>query len=88
MQKKIKNDIQGILFDLDGTFIDTSKDMCNALNLVLKENKGDRRLPIIIGMFEAQSIAMELEKIVNFAFFTNFLLFSLKMAEFHDFHAF
>ena len=41
MQKKIKNDIQGILFDLDGTFIDTSKDMCNALNLVLKENNLD-----------------------------------------------
>ena len=32
--------------------------------LVLKEEKGERRLPIIIGMFEAQSIAMEIEKII------------------------
>ncbi len=38
MQKKIKNNIEAILFDLDGTFVDTSKDMCNALNLVLEEN--------------------------------------------------
>ena len=38
MQKKIKNKIEAILFDLDGTFIDSSKDMCNALNLVLEEN--------------------------------------------------
>ena len=31
--------------------------------LVLGENKGNRRLPIIIGMFEAQAIAIEIEKI-------------------------
>jgi len=30
---------------------------------VLGENKGNRRLPIIIGMFEAQAIAIEIEKI-------------------------
>ena len=39
MQKKTKNNIEAILFDLDGTFIDTSEDMCNALNLVLKNNQ-------------------------------------------------
>ena len=31
--------------------------------LVLGERKGKRRLPIIVGMFEAQSIAVEIEKI-------------------------
>ena len=31
--------------------------------LVLGESKGSRRLPIIIGMFEAQAIAIEIEKI-------------------------
>lgn len=31
--------------------------------LVLGEHKGSRRLPIIIGMFEAQAIAIEIEKI-------------------------
>ena len=30
--------------------------------IILKENSGERRLPIIIGSFEAQSIAMALEK--------------------------
>ena len=30
--------------------------------LVLGEEEGNRRLPIIIGMFEAQAIAMEIEK--------------------------
>tara|TARA_A100000171_G_scaffold51703_1_gene66890 strand:- start:862 stop:1449 length:588 start_codon:yes stop_codon:yes gene_type:complete len=32
--------------------------------LVLGEVEGERRLPIIIGMFEAQAIALEIEKIV------------------------
>ena len=32
--------------------------------LVLGESEGERRLPIIIGMFEAQAIALEIEKII------------------------
>ena len=35
MNKKI----ECILFDLDGTFADTSKDMCDALNTILTEKK-------------------------------------------------
>lgn len=35
----------------------------NAYALILKESNGKRRLPIIIGGFEAQSIAIQLEKI-------------------------
>lgn len=32
--------------------------------LILAENKGLRRLPIVIGVFEAQAIAIEIEKIM------------------------
>ena len=35
----------------------------NAFALILKEKNGSRRLPIIIGAFEAQSIAFEMENI-------------------------
>ena len=54
--KKIKLDILGLSSSVDS--------QTGSFALVLKENKGDRRLPIIIGMFEAQSIAMEREKII------------------------
>ena len=33
------NNINCVLFDLDGTLADTSKDMCNALNVVLLRNR-------------------------------------------------
>ncbi|MBX3042460.1 MAG: bifunctional nuclease family protein [Candidatus Kapabacteria bacterium] len=36
----------------------------NAYALILKEVDGDRRLPIIIGAFEAQAIALEMEGVV------------------------
>lgn len=39
-----------------------SQTQSGAYALVLSEKKGTRRLPIIIGGFEAQSIAIELEK--------------------------
>lgn len=35
-----------------------------SFTLILSEVNGDRRLPIIIGMFEAQAIAIEMEKII------------------------
>ena len=54
--KKVKLDILGLSSSVDS--------QTGSFALVLKENKGDRRLPIIIGMFEAQSIAMEIEKII------------------------
>ncbi|MFN3194737.1 MAG: bifunctional nuclease domain-containing protein [Chlorobiota bacterium] len=37
----------------------------NAFALILKESDGDKRLPIIIGAFEAQAIALEIEGIVT-----------------------
>jgi hypothetical protein len=51
---KIKLDILGL---------SNSQSHTGSFALVLGENKGNRRLPIIIGMFEAQAIAIEIEKI-------------------------
>lgn len=36
----------------------------NAYALILKEVDGDKRLPIVIGSFEAQSIALEMEGVI------------------------
>ena len=51
--KKLKLDIVGLSY---------SQTQTGAYALVLGESKGKRRLPIIIGGFEAQAIAIELEK--------------------------
>ena len=50
--KKIKLEIIGLSY---------SQTQSGAYALVLGEDKGQRRLPIIIGAFEAQAIAIELE---------------------------
>lgn len=49
----------------------------NAYALILKEANGDRRLPIIIGAFEAQAIALEMEGVVPPRPMTHDLLKSL-----------
>ena len=54
-KKKIKLEILGL---------SSGKSDSGSFALVLGENKGKRRLPIIIGIFEAQAIAMEIEKVV------------------------
>jgi len=43
--------------------LSTSPSSGGAYALILNENEGNRRLPIIIGTFEAQAIALELERI-------------------------
>jgi bifunctional DNase/RNase len=53
--KKIKLDIVGLSY---------SQTQSGAYALVLGEINGRRRLPIIIGSFEAQAIAIEIEKMV------------------------
>lgn len=53
---KIKLHIKGLSY---------SQTQSGAYALVLGEDEGDRRLPIIIGGFEAQSIAIALEKEVS-----------------------
>jgi hypothetical protein len=52
---KIKLEILGL---------SSSQSQTGSFALVLGEEKGNRRLPIIIGMFEAQAIAIEIEKII------------------------
>lgn len=49
---------------LDIIGLQSSQSQSGSFALVLGEHKGDRRLPIIIGMFEAQAIAIEMEKII------------------------
>ena len=53
--EKIKLDILGL---------SSSQSQSGSFALVLGEANGKRRLPIIIGMFEAQAIAIEIEKII------------------------
>jgi bifunctional DNase/RNase len=53
--KKIKLEILGL---------SSSQSQTSSFALVLGETGGNRRLPIIIGMFEAQAIAIEIEKII------------------------
>lgn len=52
--EKIKLEILGL---------SSSQSQSGSFALVLGEKRGSRRLPIIIGMFEAQAIAIEIEKI-------------------------
>ncbi|WMJ73766.1 bifunctional nuclease family protein [Cytophagaceae bacterium ABcell3] len=52
---KIKLEILGL---------SSSQSQSGSFALVLGEESGNRRLPIIIGMFEAQAIAIEIEKII------------------------
>ncbi len=56
MAKKLRLYIKGLSY---------SQTQTGAYALVLGEENGERRLPIIIGGFEAQSIAIALEKDVN-----------------------
>ena len=51
------------LIRVDIVGLSTSPTSGGAYALVLGEHGGNRRLPIIIGAFEAQAIALELEKI-------------------------
>ena len=44
--------------------LSSSQSQSGSFALVLGETSGNRRLPIIIGMFEAQAIAIEIEKII------------------------
>lgn len=44
--------------------LSSSQSQAGSFALVLGEESGNRRLPIIIGMFEAQAIAIEIEKII------------------------
>lgn len=76
--EKIKLEIMGLSY---------SKSQTGAYALILAEEGGKRRLPIIIGGFEAQAIAIELEKMkpsrpLTHDLFKNFaLLFNITITE-------
>ena len=76
--EKIKLEIVGLSY---------SQTQSGAYALVLSEVEGNRRLPIIIGGFEAQAIAIELEKMVptrplTHDLFKNFAVtFNIKVVE-------
>jgi hypothetical protein len=53
--------VQKIQLEILG--LSSSQSQAGSFALVLGEESGNRRLPIIIGMFEAQAIAIEIEKI-------------------------
>lgn len=63
---KIRLDIVGL----------TSGQTHGSYTLILGEETGERKLPIIIGSFEAQAIAIEIEKIVPFRPMTHDLFVS------------
>jgi len=64
--QKIRLDIVGL----------TSGQSHGSYTLILGEELGNRKLPIIIGSFEAQAIAIEIEKIVPFRPMTHDLFVS------------
>lgn len=76
--KKVRLEIVGLSY---------SQTQSGAYALVLGESKGSRRLPIIIGGFEAQAIAIELEKmtptrpLTHDLFKTFALAFSIEVKE-------
>ena len=72
--QKIKLEILGL---------SSSQSQSGSFALVLGEESGYRRLPIIIGMFEAQAIAIEIEKIIPNRPMTHDLFKSF--AQFFDF---
>lgn len=53
----------GNKIELEILGLSSSQSQSGSFALVLGEVNGNRRLPIIIGMFEAQAIAIEIEKI-------------------------
>ncbi|PZX53956.1 hypothetical protein LV84_03064 [Algoriphagus ratkowskyi] len=52
------------LIELEILGLSSNHSQSGSFTLVLGEVSGARRLPIVIGMFEAQAIALEIEKIV------------------------
>jgi len=45
--------------------LSSSQSQSDSFALILEEEEGNRRLPIIIGRFEAQAIAIEIEKVAS-----------------------
>jgi len=52
------------VIELEILGLSSNHSQSGSFTLVLGEVGGIRRLPIVIGMFEAQAIALEIEKII------------------------
>ncbi|GAA0880345.1 bifunctional nuclease family protein [Algoriphagus jejuensis] len=52
------------LVELEILGLSSNHSQSGSFTLVMGEMEGSRRLPIVIGMFEAQAIAIEIEKII------------------------
>jgi bifunctional DNase/RNase len=52
------------LIELEILGLSSNHSQSGSFTLILGEVNGSRRLPIVIGMFEAQAIALEIEKII------------------------
>jgi bifunctional DNase/RNase len=52
------------LVELEILGLSSNHSQSGSFTLVMGEVEGSRRLPIVIGMFEAQAIAIEIEKII------------------------
>lgn len=52
------------LIELEILGLSSNHSQSGSFTLVMGEVEGNRRLPIVIGMFEAQAIAIEIEKII------------------------
>jgi bifunctional DNase/RNase len=52
------------LIELEILGLSSNHSQSGSFTLILGEVNGTRRLPIVIGMFEAQAIALEIEKII------------------------
>lgn len=73
--------------------LSSSQTHTGSFTLILGEEDGSRRLPIVIGMFEAQAIAIEIENIVVnrpmthdlFKAFSNVFEFSIDSVVIHEF---
>lgn len=63
LSKKIKNDLKKIKLEILGISYTKSGDQTLYI-VVLGESEGDRKIPVVINYFEAQAIAIEVEKIL------------------------
>jgi uncharacterized protein len=55
--------VDKILLEIYGLQSGAGQTQSGSFTLILQEKEGNRRMPMVIGMFEAQAIAIEIEKI-------------------------
>jgi len=61
----VRNKIEGIIFDLDGTLLDTLTDIANALNTVLERHKRETHAVAAYRYFVGDGVGQLVERAVN-----------------------